>query len=90
MSDPQFLPSTTDAAGDAAFALELLRDFFAGQIDAGAALREEIAAHINACADRVAERDPTLAHRATMRAVEMIDQLPAGWAEGDKDWTEPA
>ena len=84
------MADATDAAADAALALELVARFFANQIDAGAVMREEIARHVHDCADAVGERYPALANRAQLQAVRIVDALPAGWAEGDDDWREPA
>lgn len=86
------MTQTTDpiARADAALALELVGRFFANQIDAGAVLREEIARHIAACAETVAERHPDAAAHLEQRAAEIVARLPAGWAEGDDEWQEPA
>lgn len=78
------------ARADSALALELVARFFGNQIDAGAVLREEIARHIMACAEAVALRQPESAPHLDTRAAAMIAQLPAGWAEGDEEWHEPA
>lgn len=82
--------SASDAAADAALALELVARFFGNQIDAGAVTREEIARHVHDCAAAVGAREPALASRVQVQAVRIVDGLPAGWAEGDGDWQEPA
>lgn len=79
-----------NAAADAALALQLVGEFFAGQIDAGAVLRHEIAAVISVAADKVADENPAIGPRAQASAQEMIRRLPAGWADGDTEWREPA
>lgn len=84
------VPTTQQVAADAALALELIGTFYANQIDAGAVLHGEVAAHIRACADAVAQRLPYAADQLGTRAEAMIAKLPAGWAEGDGDWVEPA
>ncbi len=71
------------AAADAALAIELVGQFFGNQIDAGAVLREEIAAHIQVCAERVGARQPAFADRAALEAAEMIARLPSGWHDGE-------
>lgn len=77
-----------NAAADSALALELITRFFIGQIDAGAVLREEIAAHMRDCAARVGSIEPAFADRAMLETERLIAGLPAGWAEGD--WQDPA
>lgn len=78
------------AAADAALALEIVGRFFAQQIDAGAVLRGEIAAHVRSCAEAVALREPHLAVRVDAQATLLIASLPAGWAEGDDPGWMPA
>jgi hypothetical protein len=90
---PEITPerSLSEIQADAALALELVGRFFAGQIDAGAVLQAEIAAHITSCADAVADRMPLVSHHIAEQAHAMIARLPAGWAEGDDpEWQEPA
>lgn len=90
MADAEVERLARAAAADAALGLELVRAFFANQIDAGAVLREEIARHVRACAQTVGERTPELGPRAEIEAERLIATLPAGWAEGDEEWQEPA
>ena len=80
------------AAAEAALALEILRGFFAQQIDAGAVEREEVARQIDAAAARLTEgeRDRKFTTYVTRAAHNFAATLPAGWAEGDSDWQEPA
>lgn len=74
------------------FVKELLGGFYANQVDAGAVLREEVAAHITAAAERAvagAHVPAGVADEVRMSAQAMIIGLPEGWASGD-DWQEPA
>lgn len=72
-----------------AFIRELLGDFYATQIDAGAVLRDEIAAHIRAAADRAARAHPYASHTVEAAAAAMIAALPEGYASGE-NWQDPA
>lgn len=86
MSD--FIPTTEEAAADAALALELFGQFLAQQIDTGATDFATAAAFIRTSAHAVADRMPLQSQQIQGRGAEMIGRLPGEWAAGD--WQEPA